>query len=98
MGDGTLTAFWISFPKDPGFPFGMGVTAWSRADAFRLLEEKGYDFHLRATEVAVCEGVTIDDVDCSHVRPNMGPMSVRGVWYPCWNIGFGALGSERKPA
>jgi len=49
MGDGTLTAFWVSFPKDPTFPLGLGVTAWSRADALRLLEERGYDFHLRAT-------------------------------------------------
>jgi hypothetical protein len=90
MSDGTLTAFWVSFPKDPTFPLGLGVTAWSRADALRLLEERGYDFHLRATEIAFREGITIDDVEYAHVRPNMGPMIVRGVWYPCFNIGFGA--------
>ena len=79
MGDGSLTAFWVSFPKDASFPLGLGVTAWSRADAFRLLEEQGYDFHLRAVEVAVREDVTIDDIDQTHVRPNMGPMILRGV-------------------
>ena len=88
MRDGSLTAFWISFPKDAAFPLGLGVTAWSQADAFRLLEEQGYDFHLRALEVAVKEDVSIDDIDAGHVRPNMGPMIVRGVWYPCANIGF----------
>lgn len=53
MGDGHLTAFWISFPEDASFPHGLGVTAWSQEGAFRLLEEQGYDFHLRAAEVAV---------------------------------------------
>ena len=90
MGDGTLTAFWITFPKDPAFPMGIGVTAWSRADAYRLLEENGYDFHIRAQEVLVREGITIDEVDQSNVRPNSGPMIVRGIWYPCLNIGFGS--------
>jgi hypothetical protein len=92
MDDGNLTAFWISFPKDPGFPLGLGVTAWSPADAFRLLEERGYDFHLRANEVSVREGITTEDVEHSHVRSNMGPMVVRGVWYLCFNVGYGAPG------
>jgi len=39
MNNGTLTAFWITFPKDPEFPMGLGVTGWSRADVYRLLEE-----------------------------------------------------------
>jgi hypothetical protein len=94
MDDGTLRAFWISFPKHPGFPLGLGVTAWSRADAFHLLEEVGYDFHLRANEVSIREGITIDDVEEFHVRPNSGPMIVRGVWYPCLNVGFGAPGGR----
>jgi hypothetical protein len=51
--------------------------------------EQGYDVHLRATEMSVGEDVSIDDIDQSNVRPNMGPMIVRGVWYPCLNIGFG---------
>jgi len=91
-GDGSLTAFWISFPKDAIFPLGLGVTAWSPSDAFRLLEEQGYDFHLRAAEVAVREGVSIEDIDEGHVRANMGPTIVRGVWCPCANIGFGGPG------
>jgi hypothetical protein len=93
MGDRTLTTFWIAFPKDPGFPLGMGVTAWSRADAFRLLEDKGYDFHLRASEVSIREGVTLEDIQSS-CRPIAGPLAVRGVWYPCWNVGFGAPGAN----
>jgi hypothetical protein len=77
MGDGTLTAFWISFPKDPEFPLGLGVTAWFRADAFRLLADKGYDFHLRASEASVRGGITVDDLEQSHVRPNAGRLMLR---------------------
>jgi hypothetical protein len=37
----------------------------------------------------VRENVTIGEIDPGHIRPNVGPMIVRGVWYPCLNIGFG---------
>jgi hypothetical protein len=36
--DGTLTAFWVSFPDDATFPLGLGITAWSKADACGLQE------------------------------------------------------------
>ncbi|MBA3464201.1 MAG: hypothetical protein H0T46_29875 [Deltaproteobacteria bacterium] len=84
-----LTAFWISFPDDRGFPLGLGVTAHSKDDAFQLLEDQGYDFHLRARSVDVKVQVGVADLDL-HVRTDMGPIVVRGVWYPCFNIGFGA--------
>ena len=43
-------------------------------------------------------GVTVADLDEKNVRPNMGPMQFRGVWYPAANIGFGApRGGEYKP-
>ncbi|HEY4239024.1 MAG TPA: hypothetical protein VGM88_04380 [Kofleriaceae bacterium] len=84
-----LTAYWISYPEDWGFPMGQGVTAYSTDDAFRLLEAQGYDFHLRARRVDV-KVVTFDDLDDRHVVPNMGPIVVRGVWFPCLNVGYGA--------
>jgi hypothetical protein len=83
-----LTAFWVSFPLNYDFPLGFGVTAWSEQDALELLEERGFDYHRRAKKVDVRAGVTVDELD-RHVRPNMGPIVVRGVWYPCFNIGFG---------
>ncbi len=84
-----LIPFWISFPDDPDFSMGLGVTAWSREDAYRLLEEQGYDFHVRARRVEVRDAISVSDL-AEHVRPNMGPIVVRGVWYPCFNVGFGA--------
>ena len=83
-----LTPYWITFPEDPDFPLGMGVTAHSLADAYLLLEQHGYTFHTRAARVNVVENITFDDLDQTHVVPNMGPLIVRGVWFPCLNIGF----------
>lgn len=88
-GDGTLTAYWITFPDDPGFPIGVGVTAWSESDAARLLTELGCDYHLRAARVSFREIRNIDEVSFDFVRRQSGPIVVRGVWYPCENIGHG---------
>jgi hypothetical protein len=89
-----LTSFWFSFPEDPEFPRGFGVTARSQSDAEALLESQGYDFHRRARLVHVQADATPFNVDPKHVAPNSGPHVVRGIWYPALNIGFGALGGR----
>jgi hypothetical protein len=91
----TLTSYWIEFPADPSFPHGFGVTGRNLADAYALLEANGYDFHRHAKEVKVREGVTPSVIDAKHVAPNSGPHIVRGVWYPAYNVGFGAPGHVR---
>jgi len=57
-------------------------------------DQPGYGEIHRACAVALArtpaEGVTVDEIDQSNVRPNAGPLIVRGIWYPCLNIGFGA--------
>ncbi len=81
-----LTAYWITYPEDRGFPIGQGVTAHSLGDAFRLLEEAGWDFHRRASRVEVRQDVTRADLTVSCVLETMGPIVVRGVWYPFLGI------------
>lgn len=90
----SLTSFWFCFPEDPNFPYGFGVTAWSQSDAESLLESKGYDYHRRARRVEVQAGVTPLNVDAKHVAANSGPHVIRGIWYPTYNIGFGAPGGR----
>jgi hypothetical protein len=85
-------SYWITFPDQPRAPLGMGVTALSLADAFALMEQRGYTFHKHGA-VEVHEDVTVADLDQSHVVPNMGPIVFRGIWYPCLNIGLGASGA-----
>jgi hypothetical protein len=88
---GTLTPFWITFPKDgnEGFPLGFGVTAWSEADAWRILDERGYDQHRRAGRVDVKPLASVDQNGDEHVRKHMGPIVVRGIWYPFTQLGAG---------
>jgi hypothetical protein len=84
-----LAVYWIVPPAGRG-PLGFGVTAWSLDDALRIIEDLGYGDYLPddPTALAVREGVTVADLDQGHVVPNMGPIVVRGMWYPFVGIGI----------
>ena len=83
-----LSRYWITFPNDPSFPIGLGVTAYTPEDAFALLAERGYDFHVRAQRVEIREIQSLDDIEYEHVASVSGPLNFRGIWYPCSNIGI----------
>ena len=86
-----LETFWIEYSQDENFVLGIGVTAFSQDDAFFLFKEHGIDYWLDgARETKITSGVRIGDLDQRNVIPNIGPLQLRGVWYPCMNIGFGA--------
>ncbi len=86
-----LDTFWIEFPRDENFVLGIGVTAFSQEDAFLLIKERGIDHWFEgARETKITSGVRIRDLDQRNVVPNIGPLQLRGVWYPCMNIGIGA--------
>ena len=86
-----LETFWIEFPQDDNFVLGIGVTAYSREDAMNLIKDCGIEQWLHgAHETKIIAGVRIDDLDQTNVVPNVGPLQLRGVWYPCMNIGIGA--------
>jgi hypothetical protein len=94
-----LDTFWFTFPQDLHMPFGIGVTAYSEADAYELMHERGVsDWFANAKEIVVQKNVRIQDLSQSNIVPNIGPMQLRGVWYPCMNIGYGAPKSlDYKP-
>ena len=71
---------------------GQGVTAFTEQDDFYLLDEYGYDYHHRAARINVREITSIEELDSNHVVTNMGPMVIRGIWFPCLNIGIDASG------
>ena len=88
---GEFECYWISFPQDPNLVLGIGVTAFSEEDAFNIIEERGLDEWYRgASEIKVEAGIRIDDLDPKNIVPNIGPMQLRGIWYPARNIGYGA--------
>jgi hypothetical protein len=86
MSQSTLTPFWIVPPSKHG-PLGFGVTAFSLADALRIIEDAGYELPKDRSALRVTEGIRVDDLDESHVVRNMGPIVVRGIWYPFTRIG-----------
>ena len=83
-----LTTFWIKPPSQHG-PLGFGVTALSLNDAIFIIRALGYGDYLpadlRALEIR--QGVTVAELDQRHVVTNMGPIVVRGMWYPFIAVG-----------
>jgi hypothetical protein len=67
-----------------------GVTAYSLGDALTLLREHGYDLDLGDPAVTVRQHVILTEDEQRHIRPNMGPVQLRGVWYPQHNLGDAA--------
>ena len=82
-----LTVYWFDVPGILGF----GVTAYSLEDARFLLEAEGY---LVDPAWNVIEDVSLLDLDQGHVIPNVGPPCLRGVWYPCCNVGWSTPGAH----
>jgi hypothetical protein len=78
-----LRRYWFPLPKR----FGIGVTAASEAEARALAADvlaRHYPEGL--TLDAVIVDVDIRTLDQGHVVTNIGPPSVRGVWYPALNL------------
>lgn len=96
MADCALTAFWIVSPF-PHAPLGFGVTAHSLEDALRIIRALGYGMYLPddLAGVRVSSGVTVADLDQPHVVANMGPIVVRGMWYPLVAVGIPRWAEER---
>ena len=81
-----LIPFWIIPPDTPG-PVGFGATGYSLDDALRIIRDLGYDLPMDVRLLRITEGVTVAELDQNHVVPNMGPIVVRGMWYPLLRIG-----------
>lgn len=97
MSDTGLTAYWIKSPF-PHAPLGFGVTAWSIDDAFRIIRVLDYGryFPDDLVGVQVTEGITFEELDQPHVAANMGPIAMRGMWYPFVAVGVPRWADERR--
>lgn len=80
-----LTCYWITTGNAWG-PLGIGVTAFTVADALSLVRSEGFDIPEGLEGVQIRENVTFSDLDPNHVVPNMGPLVMRGVWFPRRNL------------
>lgn len=77
-----LRRYW--FPLSTGL--GIGVTAASDAEAASLASEARARTAPTATLLTPIADVDVRTLDPGHVQPNIGPVVVRGVWFPRENI------------
>ena len=86
--DSILTAYWITPPSQHG-PLGFGVTALSLDDAIFIIRELSYGTWLPddLSLLKIREGVTVAKLNEPYVVANMGPIVVRGMWYPFIALG-----------
>ena len=60
-----LDTYWLTFPKDPNLPFGIGVTAVSEDDAFKLIRDQDIDkWYESAQEINIQKGVIYEYLPC----------------------------------
>jgi hypothetical protein len=71
-----LKRFWFKTKNH----YGLGVTAFSLADAESLIRQANLQTNYEILEII--EDVDIQTLDQNHVVPNMGTPNFRGVWFP----------------
>ena len=81
--------------RDRGLGQWYGVSAYSLADALALLHAYGYEVDPADPTLEVRENVKLTPFEERHLGPNMGPMQLRGVWYPRHNLGDEARNAGR---
>jgi hypothetical protein len=86
MTDSMLISFWIVPPSKHG-QLGFGVTAFSLNDAFQIIQDAGFELPEDKNTLRIRENIKISDLDQRHVVTNMGPIVVRGMWYPFTKTG-----------
>ena len=84
-----LERYWIvfcgsheEFYSTGGFDKGFGVTAYDIDDAKRILKGTIFGDQTLPEVDTITEGITYEQLEENHVKPNMGNMAVRGVWFP----------------
>ena len=80
-----LHRFWFTFQDPPQFsPLGLGcgITAHDYEDAERILASLVFAGRAVPIIKSVVEDIDVQTLDQSHVVPNMGLVTTRGVWFP----------------
>lgn len=83
-----MIKFWIKlkqsiFDNPPiGTLLGIGVTAESKEEALILIKDKVY-INRDMPEIEFVDSyISIDNLEENHVRPNIGNMDDKGIWFP----------------
>ena len=80
-----LKRYWFTLERlDDPHPLnlGWGVTAYNYTDATALLHERVFTGRDLPAIVGCIEDVDVSTLDQKHVVPNIGSVSIRGIWFP----------------
>ena len=87
-----LIRFWVEFEKPDedviknivrkGVGRGCGVTAFTKEDAINIMKETVFRNEDLPKILKLIENVDVNTLDQGHVIPNMGVVSIRGIWHP----------------
>ena len=81
-----LTRFWFEFnPPEVsslGLQIGCGVTAWTYDDAVNILQTTIFKDQATPVIKKVIKDIDISTLEANHIRPNLLPSNVRGIWFP----------------
>lgn len=78
-----LRRYWfrfLSLPPHNPLQLGCGVTAYD--DAMTLLKERIFSSEAVPAIASVVEDIDVSTLDPGHVLPNIGLVTVRGIWFP----------------
>ena len=88
-----LKRYWfILSPQDKYGVDNIGVTAFTLIEAKGIIKNafsKVNWKHISEIEIdkaEVIENINIELLDKSHIIPNMGVVTFKGVWFPCLNL------------
>ncbi|QIH34428.1 hypothetical protein [Sphingobacterium sp. DR205] len=83
-----MIRYWLTFNlenfADPpfGIKLGCGVTALSKYDALKIVEEKIF-FNTAIPPISSIIGdIDVSSLDENHIIPNMSSPTMRGIWFP----------------
>jgi hypothetical protein len=86
-----LVRYWFNFDQSEsvesilqkkGIFFGCGVTAFTEDDAIHLIKQRIFLNEDIPSIKKITPDVDIQTLESKHVRPNMGVVSERGIWFP----------------
>lgn len=81
----TYHRYWVTFErinKPTPLNLGCGVTAYDQGDAIALMQRYIFGHTMIPAIANVITDVEMDDLDQHHVVPNVGDVSIRGIWFP----------------
>ncbi len=83
-----MIRYWLKFNLEDvadtpfGIKLGCGITALSKYDALKIVEEKMFSSKIIPPISSTVEDIDLSSLDENHIIPNMLSPTMRGIWFP----------------